>query len=289
MTTVSLGVVAYRDPGSLDRLLASAAGFDEILVANVSADRAVEAVCARHGAVHLPLEGNPGYAAGVGALARAATGDHLLFTNDDVRFAVGFGDRVRHATRPGTVVIPRVVDTEGRTTTIVKALPTPTRVLVEWILLPDAGPPHRGVQKWRRPERVETIEAATAAAVLVERRLLLDHPMPTDYVLYWEELSWFWDLDDAAIPVVYDPTIRVERQGGRAEIGLTKWRYLGANLVRLGSERYGRAGRYGYALLAVLWLARLALTDGLRADRRLRWRARLAGLHGVGAAVAGRA
>jgi GT2 family glycosyltransferase len=284
VTSVALGVVAFRDGPALDRLLASAQGFDEVLVANVTVDPTVADVCSRHGAREVPVPGNPGFAAGVGALAARATADQLLFCNDDVELLADTAAVARRVGRPGGVVAPALVDAAGQPTPSVHALPTPGRVLLELVALPDHGPEGLGVQKWRRPTATEPVPAVTAAAVLVDRQVLLRHPLPTEYFLYWEELSWFWALRDAGVDTVLEPALRVRRDGGRSEVGADKWRLLGANLVRLGEERYGPVGRVGYGVLAVLWLGRLALTDVLRGDRA-RLRARRAGLAGVRSAL----
>jgi GT2 family glycosyltransferase len=273
--------VAFRDAAALDRLLTSAHGFDEVLVANVTVDPAVAEVCSRHGAREVPVPGNPGFAAGVGALAARATADHLLFCNDDVELLADTAEVARRVARPHGVVAPALVDGDGRPTPSVHALPTPGRVLLELVALPDRGPARVGIHKWRRPTGPEPVPAVTAAAVLVDRQLLLEHPLPTEYFLYWEELSWFWALHDAGIRTILEPSLRVRRDGGRVEVGEAKWRLLGANLVRLGEERYGAVGRLGYGVLAVLWLGRLAMTDLLRGDRARRLQARRAGLAGV--------
>lgn len=281
MTAVALGVVAYHDGSSLDRLLGSAAGFDDVIVVNVEDDAEVAAVAQRHGARAIPLAGNPGYAAAVGVLVEACMHPFLLFCNDDVAFPAGAADRARAAARLGEVVAPRLVDDDGVTVGSVRALPTPLRLLLEWVLLPDDGPTTDLVQKWRRPTQVEAVDAVTAAAVLVDRDLLRRVPLPTEFVLYWEELSWFWRLRDQRVRVVMDPSLAVIRRGGRSELGEPKWRLLGANLVRLGQERYGVVGRLLYGLVGVVWLLRLAVTDSVRRDRRERWRARRAGLSGL--------
>lgn len=281
MSAVTLGVVAYHDPRSLDRLLASASGFDDVVVANVEGDGGVAAVCERHGARVVVVPGNPGYAAAVSRLAEQCRTRFLLFGNDDVRFPDGAADRARAAARRGGVVAPRLLEDDGSVMPSVRALPTPGRVLLELVVLPDDGPSSRRVQKWRRPETVEPVDAVTAAAVLVDVEVVRRHPLPTEYVMYWEEISWFWRLRDHGVPVVLDPSLEVLRSGGRGEMGPAKWRRMGANLVRLGAERYGLMGRLGYALLGTLWIARLFVTDLVRGDRRRRWAARRAALAGV--------
>jgi hypothetical protein len=162
-----------------------------------------------------------------------------------------------------------------------RALPTFPGLLLEWVLLPDAGPNLRVVQKWRRPSVPEEARAATAAAVLCDVPILRRHPLPEEYFLYWEEMEWFWDLSRNVIWFVYDPRLTVDRTGGASELGEDKWRLMGANLVRLGARRCGRAGAVAYALLAMLWMLRLVLTDALRSDRARRWRCRRAGLAGA--------
>lgn len=278
MTTVALGVVAYRDAAALGALLRSARGFDEVVVVNMTSDPEVTAVCTAYRAKEIPHDENLGYAAGVNMLAKAATADRLLFSNDDIVLATDLVDSCRAAQSP--VTVPRIT-VRGAPARSLKALPTVPGLLLEWVLLPDSGPDVGVVQKWRRPRVPAKAQAATAAAVLCDVPLLRQHPLPEEYFLYWEEMEWFWDLSRHGITVVYDPRLSVERSGGASELGEEKWRLMGANLVRLGARRRGRAGAIIYTLLAVLWLLRLVLTDAPRSDRAPRWRCRRAGLAGA--------
>ena len=278
MTTVALGVVAYRDAATLAVLLRSARGFDQVLVVNMTSDPEVAAVCSACRSEEIPVKENLGYAAGVNLLAKAATADRLLFTNDDVVLSADLADTCRAAS--SLVTVPRIV-AHGAPTRSLKALPTVPGLLLEWVLLPDTGPDVGLVQKWRRPRVTRKARAATAAAVLCDVAVLRRHPLPEEYFLYWEEMEWFWDLSRNGITVSYDPRLIVERAGGASELGEDKWRLMGANLVRLGARQRGRAGAIVYAALAVLWMLRLILTDAPRADRALRWRCRRAGLAGA--------
>lgn len=275
---VAVGVVAYRDPHSLGRLLDSVIGFDEVLVANVTADPEVDAVCRERDVTVLRIDGNVGYAAAVNRLADAVLSDRLLFTNDDVVLGTGAAEACR-AVR-GAVAVPRITDGQ-RIVRSVRAIPTVRAFLLEWVLLPDVGPRVGVVQKWRLPEHTERVQAATAAAVLCDVDVLRRVPLPEDYFLYWEELDWFWRLADDEVRVVYAPDLMVWRRGGRDEIGTSKWRLMGRNLVVLGRRRYGRRGAVVYFLITVLWLIRLSITDLLSAQRAQRWRARRAALWGA--------
>ena len=67
--SVALGIVAYRDPDALRDVLASATGFDEVVVANVTADAGVRSVCVEAGVQELPIAANVGYAAAINRIA----------------------------------------------------------------------------------------------------------------------------------------------------------------------------------------------------------------------------
>lgn len=278
---VGLAVVAYRDAESLDALLSSALGFDEVVVANVGDDQGVADVGAAHRARTIAVDGNPGFAAAVNVLAKSCRSDWLLVTNDDVILHEGCESACRLAQGVEPVVIPALHDTTGDQQRSLRAIPSPSRFLLEWVVLPDRGPSFLPVAKWKLPTERVRVAAATAAALLVDRSFLERRPMPEEYFMYWEELEWFWLLRDEGVEIAFDPTIAITRPNGRAERGQPKWERMGANLVRLGRRRAGRSGAALYFALGCLWLLRLVLTDAVAPDRRERWRARRAALVGA--------
>lgn len=284
---VGLAVVAYRDADALDALLGSATGFDEVVVANVSEDPGVAAAAVAHGARVIPVAGNPGFAAAVNVLAAGCQSPWLLVTNDDVLLGEDVADACRAAQGQERVVVPALHDPTGSRQRSLRAIPTPLRFLLEWVLLPDHGPSSAPVAKWGAPTHRTRVAAATAAALLVDRALLVRFPMSEEYVMYWEELDWFWLLRDEHIPVAIDPSIVITRPDGRDERGEAKWERMGGNLVRLGRRRWGWPGALAYFALCCMWLARLVVTDAVAGDRMSRWRARRSALRGAWSTLRG--
>jgi GT2 family glycosyltransferase len=284
---LGLAVVAYQDPESLEALLSSAVGFDEVTVANVSADPAVAEVAAAHGATAIPIHGNPGFAAAVNILSRACHSQWLLVTNDDVLLHERCATACRLAQGREPVVVPALHDPGGNRQRSLRAIPSPFRFLLEWVLLPDKGPRFLPVTKWQVPVERSRVPAATAAALMVDRSLLVERPMPEEFVMYWEELDWFWRLRDEGVPVAVDPSIVITRSDGRDERGEAKWERMGGNVVRLGRRRWGLLGALLYFALCCGWLARLVVTDAAAKDRSSRWRARRRALRGSWAVLRG--
>ena len=227
---------------------------------------------------------NRGYAAAVNAGASAACGDVVVFANDDVLLGVDAVQRLAHTVRGGTsdAALPRIVGRDGYDGGTPLALPTPDRLLVEWALLPDRPVPllrkRLTVEKWRRPERTERVRAGTAAVVAVRADLLRDAPLPEEYFLYWEEVEWFWRLQELGAYVVLVPDVTVVHDGGRDDIRPEKSRLLARNAVRCVRRTQGvRAALLAYGVV-VLWNLRLLLGDVVRAKPWGRLAARLAGL-----------
>jgi len=297
--TVTAVVVAFHRPGSLAALLAALQDPDlAVIVVNVECDESVAAVAREHGAVLVDLAGNPGYAAAVNLGVERAVDGVVVFLNDDCRIegrdvarlaAVVATDGSSHV----DVAVPRVVDAEGGLERTIAAVPTPSSLAREWMLLPDA--PVRGlagnvrVEKWRAPTAPERIEAAAAVVVAARRSLLRELPLPERYFLYWEESEWFWRLRERGAVVEYRPEIACVHVGGRDDVRPEKSRLLARNAVRCVRVTQGR-GRGAIAWVVVLgWNLRLVATDALRAllrpgpRSRARLDARLAGLVAAGA------
>jgi GT2 family glycosyltransferase len=282
----SVVIVAYRRPRALARLLMSLLeGAFDVVVVNVDNDAEVGAA-ARASLVpaRVVATDNRGYAAAVNVGAAAARGDVVVFTNDDVSLDVDAVERLAAVVRGGTgdAALPRVVGRDGHDTGTALAPPTPDRLLVEWALLPDRPLPvlrnHLAIEKWRRPEHTERVRAGTAAVVAVRADLLRDAPLPEEYFLYWEEVEWFWRLQELGAYVVLVPEVTVVHDGGRDDIRPEKSRLLARNAVRCVRRTQGvRAALVAYAIV-VLWNLRLVVGDVVRAKPRGRLAARFAGL-----------
>ena len=259
----------------------------QLVLVNVDSDPVVAA--AAHGADVVDLPGNPGYAAAINSAVARARGDAVVFMNDDVVVdSATVLEMTAALKRSGAaVVVPRVIDVAGNTEGTIMALPTPPALFREWALLPDR--PLAGlarwlrVEKWRRPTVPEPVEAATAAVVAARRDVLVAHPLPEDYFLYWEEAEWFWRLREAGLVVEFHPECVASHRGGRDDIRPAKSELLARNAVRCVRRTQGRGSATVAYLVVILWQLRLTATAVARrltgrAAAPTELRSRLAGL-----------
>ena len=287
---VACVVVAYHRPAPLRSLLGQiAGGAFEVVVVNVDDDPGIEEVA--RGATVIALPGNPGYAAAVNIGAAACVAPIVVFMNDDVGCEASALDVLAGAIRAGAdVALPQLVDGGGRPMPSIAALPGAGALLREWAALPDrpvpglAGRIH--VEKWRRPDSAERVDAASAPLVAVRRALLEQHPLPEDYFLYWEESEWFFRLAEVGARVEYRPDAAVVHRGGRDDVRPAKARLLARNAVRCVRRTRGRRAAAAAYPVVIAWWMRLVLVDSaLALLGRRSWTAVTARGAGLGAAV----
>lgn len=287
---VAYVVVAYHRPAPLRSLLARIAeAASEVVVVNVDDDPEIAEV-ARATTV-VGLSGNPGYAAAVNLGTAACVSPIVVFMNDDVVCDPSAVDVLAGAIRAGAdVALPQLVDGGGRPTPSIAALPGVRALLREWVALPDRPVPglvgRIRVEKWRRPESAERVDAASAPVVAVRRALLDAHPLPEDYFLYWEESEWFFRLAEVGARVEYRPDAVVVHRGGREDVRPEKARLLARNAVRCVRRTRGRRAAAAAYPVVIAWWTRLLLVDGaLALLGRRPWTAVRARSAGLGAAV----
>lgn len=262
-------VVAFHRPGPLSGLLARVRDPRvEVVVVNVDDDPEVARIA---GDAAVPLLGNPGYAAAVNAGARIAHAPVVVFVNDDVELdaAAVLALAATVSSGEADVVLPRVVDAQGRREPSIASVPSPLALFREWFLLPDRPPAvlgghDLGVQKWRAPVVPERVDAGAATVVATSTSLLRSVPLPEDYFLYWEESDWFWRLKAAGTRVLYDPRVVVRHTGGRDDVRPAKSGLLARNAVRCVRRTQGRGAAVVAWPVVVLWNLRLVAVDGLR-------------------------
>ena len=249
-------IVAFHRPEALARLVGELQRRElEIIVVNVEADP--EVARAADGCTVLPLDHNVGYAAAVNLGVRHASGSVIVFMNDDLTVTSESVLRLVVAVEQGAdVAVPRVQDPEGRTVRTVAAVPTPSSLAREWLLLPDQpvdGLRRLGVEKWREPMAPERIGAASAVLVATRRELLVDRPLPEDYFLYWEESEWFWHLERDDARVELHPEAVCVHDGGRDDVRPDKSRLLARNAVRCIRRTQGRRSAALAYLVVIAW------------------------------------
>jgi GT2 family glycosyltransferase len=281
-------IVAFHRPESLSALVERLTHPDiELIVVNVEDDAANRRT---RGAVVVPVADNVGYAAAVNLGVTHAHSAVVVFCNDDLvadaQAVLALAGMVDDGS--ATVVVPRVLTPEGATEPTIAPLPTPLRLALEWLCLPDRRPARlrtgRIVQKWRRPDTMERIDAAAAVMVAAPRALLESEPLPEAYFLYWEESEWFLRLHRRGTRVAYVPSITVTHGAGRSDVRPDKSRLLARNAVRCVGRTQGRLAAALAWPVVILWQLRLVLTSRLRPGGRPLRRARHAGLRAALAA-----
>lgn len=294
--SIGLIVVAYHRPALLGQLLESAKGdVDEVVVVNVESDPAIAAVAHRFGAATIDIP-NLGFATAVNAGVAAARSDIAVVANDDVRF---LGDAIRMLadvaeSRHG-VVAPAIVGSDGAEQLTIAANVSLRSLVLEWMVLPDRPPSWwRGsaVQKWRRPADLEAVPGVAAAVVVAARSLFVEHPMPEQYFMYWEEREWFTELARRGEVVWYQPRAVVEHVGGRDTVNVDKQRLLVRNAVRAVRRTRGRSSAVAAVPIVIGWQLRglvLAAATRKRAREphlaRARWAGFVAALGSVAEVV----
>jgi GT2 family glycosyltransferase len=266
----TLVVVAFHRPAALRRLLEGVREADgagpRVVVVNVESDRDVAAVARDFHATEVTIP-NLGYAAAVNRGCRAVRDAVTVFTGDDVEIDAASLRRLVATVASGSadVAAPRIVDATGNDEGSVRALPTPGRLFVEWAVTPDR-PRRLGrhVEKWRRPEWTEAVEAFDAALVAVRTSVLVTTPLPEEYFLYWEELDWCWQLRAAGRRSVVVPDAVLRHAGGRQDVRADKQRLLARNAVRCVYRTQGRFAAMRAWPVVVLWQLRLLAVDGAR-------------------------
>lgn len=298
----TLVVVAYHKPTSVEALLDRLGTGEgcvrellDVVVMNVEGDPVVSRVASRPGATVVNLEDNRGYAAAVNAGCRLAQTGVVVFANDDISCdaATVLSLAAAVARREADVVVPKIIDRTGKPVRTIQAIPDAVGFLREWLALPDEPVPLiasvLSVQKWRLPTTREPVEAASAVMVATSTQLLMSHPLPEEYFMYFEESEWFWHLAQAGLRTAYCADICVVHEGGRGQVNEFKSAALARNAVHFMKRRHGRAGATVLYPAIVAWQARLV---AVAAVRRLLGRgsaattkARLAGLRAAVAAL----
>ena len=249
---VSCVIVAYHRPEHLARLLAQLQDpAVEVIVVNVEDDVRLRGMgCDRV----VATTDNRGYAAGVNAGVAVATGDVVVFMNDDVETAVAdvllLAERVTQG--HADVGIPLVVDRNGN---FELGNRLPLRLARRMLLNGGAI-----------PERPLPVDAAWAPMVAVRRDLVTTIPVPEDYFMYWEEFDWFHQLRATGGRIEVNPSARIRHEGGA--IRPEKSRLLARNAVRCVRRIRGRWAALRAWPVVVMWqLQQLAVSALARRGR----------------------
>ena len=83
-------------------------------------------------------------------------------------------------------------------------------------------------------------------------------------LFYWEELEWFWALQQDRRTVLFLPDTTVVHGGGSDDVRPEKSRLLARNAVRCVRRTQGRAAALAAFGIVIVWNARLFLLDAFR-------------------------
>lgn len=220
-----------------------------IVVDNASRDGSANAIRAACPQAHvIELTQNLGFAAGMNAGIRAASGDYVLLLNSDIEALPGSLDAMLGYMRANPCVgltAPLLVDESGNATRSLLVQPTLWRVLV-----PGLG--KLRYSRWRRRIGTEplVVEATEGAAVLVSREAIEKAGLfDEDFFFYHEIVEWCMRIRDAGFRVVLVPSaqMRHARGGSTGSLWLPARIELKRSEYQLLEKRLGRAIR----LLAV--------------------------------------
>jgi GT2 family glycosyltransferase len=297
MAKVSVIVVSWNAAAVLVTCLESLAGEgDEVVVIdNASLDRSADLVAERFGWVRLVrLDQNTGFAGGVNAGVRVATGDRLLLLNPDAEAtpgAVGRLSRFLDDLPAAAAVAGRLVGTDGRPQRgwNVRRLPTPASLASELLLL-DRVWPHN---PWRQhrlaldfDDRVAARVEQPAAACLMVRRSVFAAVGGFDerfHPAWFEDVDFCRRLAAAGHEVWFCPEAAFRHVGGLAREQLGAAEFASTwyrNLDRYVAKHHGPSTRRLLLGTAIVGLAARAAASLVAGDRE-RTRGLLTALGGL--------
>lgn len=285
---VAVVVVAYDSADVLPGLVASLpAGLEGlswqlVLVDNDSRDDGCDVVRRLlPGATVVRTGRNGGYAAGINAgVVAAPPHEAVLVLNPDVRLHPGCGRTLLTALRtPGTgVVVPRLVDGEGRLIATIRREPTLLRAVADALVggdragrLPASfGEVVTDPAAYDEPQDVDWAEGSTM--LLSARCLRRVGRWDESFFLYSEETDFALRAGDAGFAVRFVPAARAVHLEGGSRAVPALWALLTVNRVRLFHKRHGPVATTAY------WAALVAREAGRAALGRPTNRASLRAL-----------
>jgi GT2 family glycosyltransferase len=278
-TLVSILIVNYRAYEELASCLESLRHFlrddvEAIVVDHVSEPVATVRLVQRFPWVQLiPVDTNPGFAAGVNRAARAATGRHLLLLNPD---CVVDGD-IAHTLAEWLEVHPHVAvagglvrESDGTVQASARRFPNFTTGFAgrtSW--LSRAWPTNRWTRRnlvaredLRNPTEVDWV----SGACMMVRREAFDAVCGMDerFFLYWEDADLCFRLSRAGWLTVYNPVVGVTHFTGRSSALARKQSLIAfhRSAFRFYFKHGGRFGRLISPLVFVVLYARLFVKLG---------------------------
>ncbi len=270
-------VVTYNSARDIDGFLDSLDALDPedteeplqvVVVDNASSDDTLERVRRHRRKVEVVENGgNLGYAAGLNAGLAVVEDDRVVVVaNPDIRVQPGFLAAIDRAIgQPGVgVVVPRLLDENGRIAWSLRRSPSATRAFADALL---GG---RRAGRWGVGETVGTPEAyrtpgevawATGALlVILPACRARVGPWDPSFFLYSEETDYLLRVRDAGFSVRFEPEAVAVHRGGDLHRASWLWELMTLNRVRLVAKRQGRTRTKAF------WFTVL-LNEVLRAPR----------------------
>lgn len=249
---VTIALVTYNSARFVGECIAALpAAFGDVpwhlvVADNASSDDTLDAVTAACPSAEIVALGrNAGYAAAINDVVARARGD-VLVLNPDTVMAPGSAAAFTGARRrPGVgIVVPRVVDPDGRVDRSLRRTPTLLRAAGEAALgggragrHPRLGEVVHDPSEYARGHRVDW---ALGAVMLVSRECLdAVGPWDESFFLYSEETDFCLRAADLGFATWYEPDALVVHVGGESGTSARLWTILTLNRVRLYRKRHG--------------------------------------------------
>jgi GT2 family glycosyltransferase len=284
---LSLVLVAHRSaellPAAIGSFRAEAAACGvgaEVVVVEQSEDAAQVRRVERLGVDRLEVRPNRGYAAGVNAGCRAASGESLILANPDVRFGAGSVGALLDALRQGWQVVGPQLELEGFLYPPADAqlpgeecrrwLASRSKAAWRWHL---RGELRRWLGVWTAGAPVEVATLSGALLAVGAETAAAAGPWDEDYFLYFEETDWLRRARRRGLRLALAPGARVEHLWGRAADPQVHAATFGRSRRRYFTRHFGRLG----GAVSRLQLARTPLrpaplgADELDAARGAGW------------------
>ena len=272
---VSVVVVTWNSLATLERCLASVAGYETIVVDNGSSDGTVAFVAENFPAVRLIEQENRGMGAGNNAGMRASSGRYAFLLNADA-WVAGAGLEalvaVADAHPRAAVVGPRLRNLDGTLQRSVRGDPTLWRLATEYLFLRKLAPRSRMLNAFYGAgfahDREAEVESLYGPALLVRRAAAEEVGLfDESFFMFSEETDWLYRFRAAGWKVLFTPAAEVVHVGGASHGGGLYVENLRGILRFLAKHRGAREAERARRLLHVSLALRGALFRGERGRR----------------------
>jgi GT2 family glycosyltransferase len=227
-------VVTYNGLPHVERMLASVAGLETVVVDHGSTDGTLDVVRARFPEATLVEQENRGLAAGWNAAIRRTATPYVVVLNSDAWLVGDAAERlVRFAEGAPRAawVAPRLLNPDGTLQPSVRGFPTPWRLATEYLFLRKLAPRSRVLNAFYgggfAHDEIREVEFAKAACFLL-RRAAFDEvgPFDEEFFLFSEETDWSYRARAAGWRTLFYPEAEAVHVGGAS------WRRESAALFR---------------------------------------------------------